>query len=58
MSFCDAAGLSALEAARDSAVRAGAEFALAGVRRGLLRILSITACGRVMVRPPVPAAAP
>ncbi|WP_435271132.1 STAS domain-containing protein [Streptomyces sp. 1222.5] len=42
MSFCDAIGLSVLEAARDSVVRAGAEFALAGVRPTLLRILSIT----------------
>ncbi|MER6433959.1 STAS domain-containing protein [Streptomyces sp900105245] len=32
VSFCDAAGLRALEAARDSAVQAGAEFALAGAR--------------------------
>ncbi|MER6434250.1 STAS domain-containing protein [Streptomyces sp900105245] len=42
VTFCDAAGLSALEAARDSAEHAGAEFALAGVRPALLRILSIT----------------
>ncbi|WP_432171151.1 STAS domain-containing protein [Streptomyces sp. 1222.5] len=42
VSFCDAAGLTALEAARSSAVRAGTRFALSGVQPTLLRILTVT----------------
>ncbi|MFC9282819.1 STAS domain-containing protein [Streptomyces collinus] len=42
VSFCDAAGLAALVAARDGAVHAGAEFTLAGGQPTLLRILTIT----------------
>ncbi|MFE9493396.1 STAS domain-containing protein [Streptomyces collinus] len=52
VSFCDAAGLTALVAARGGALQAGAEFALTGVQPVLLRVLAITGLDALFVLRP------